>query len=95
MPRIGVERCAEGRGSGSCHDTRHSACGLEPATWRLELLVAGDNIRAARLFVTVTFDGTWPDPESPAIWEHFIVDGPSPEIPQPSQDATRLAEVHA
>jgi hypothetical protein len=35
---------------------------LEPATWRLELLIAGDNIRAERTFVTVTFDGTWPDP---------------------------------
>jgi hypothetical protein len=53
---------------------------LEPATWRLELLIAGDNIRAERTFVTVTFDGTWPDPEGSAIWEHFVVHGPSPEI---------------
>jgi hypothetical protein len=68
---------------------------LEPAMWRLELLIAGDNIRAARSFVTVTFDGTWPDPESPGIWEHFLVHGPSPEISQPPEDETRLNEVHA
>jgi hypothetical protein len=50
---------------------------LDPATWRLELLVCGDNIRPQRSFVTVTFDGTWPDPGSAAIWEHLLVDGPS------------------
>ena len=59
---------------------------LEPATWRLELLLAGDNIRAARSFVTLTFDGTWSDPENPAIWEHFLVQGPFPEISQPPED---------
>ena len=62
---------------------------LEPATWRLELLVVGDNIRAARSFVTVTFDGTWSDPESSEIWEHFIVEGPSPEMSQPAKVETR------
>jgi hypothetical protein len=30
---------------------------LEPATWRLELLVCGDNIRLERSFVTLSFDG--------------------------------------
>jgi hypothetical protein len=68
---------------------------LEPATWRLELLIAGDNIRAARTFVTVTFDGTWSDPESLSIWEHFVVHGPSPEIPEPPDGARRPAEAHA
>jgi hypothetical protein len=65
---------------------------LEPATWRLELLVAGDNIRAARSFVTVAFDGTWLDPESPAIWDHFVVDGPSSEIARPAEETMRLGE---
>ena len=51
---------------------------LESGTSRLELLVVGGNIRAARSFVAITFDGTWPDAESGEIWEHFVVDGPSP-----------------
>ena len=62
---------------------------------QLELLIAGDNIRAARTFVTNTFDGTWSDPESLSIWEHFVVHGPSPEIPEPPDGARRPAEAHA
>jgi hypothetical protein len=50
---------------------------LEPGAWRLELLVCGDNISAQRYFVTVCFDGCWPEPEGPGIWDHFRVDGPS------------------
>jgi hypothetical protein len=50
---------------------------LEPAIWRLELLVCGDNIRAERSFVTVSFDGTWPPAEESTIWEHFVVRAPS------------------
>jgi hypothetical protein len=65
---------------------------LEPATWRLELLVAADNIRAARSFVILTFDGTWPDPEGPAVWEHFLVHGPFPEITQPPKDGAAPPE---
>jgi hypothetical protein len=63
---------------------------LEPATWRLELLVVGDNISPERSFVTLSFDGTWPRPESLAIWEHFLVQGPLPEISQPQDDGARL-----
>jgi hypothetical protein len=37
---------------------------LVPASWRLELLVCGDNIRPERSFVTLSFDGTWPQAES-------------------------------
>ena len=46
---------------------------LEPATWRLELLVCGDNIRPERSFATLSFDGTrvrslrWFRPETAAI----------------------------
>lgn len=69
----------------------NEANALEPATWRLELLACGDNITPQRSFVTLSFDGTWPQPGSPAIWEHFLVDGPSPEIARPSRDATRLS----
>ncbi len=57
--------------------------------------MAGDNIRAARSFVTVTFDGTWPDPDSPAVFEHFLVHGPAPEISRPPEDALRLDEGRA
>jgi len=66
---------------------------LEPATWRLEFLVCGDNIRPGRSFVILSFDGTRPQPESSAIWRHFLVHGPSPEILHPSEDATRLPEL--
>jgi hypothetical protein len=58
---------------------------LEPGTWCLELLVCGDNIDAQRYFVTVSFDGNWPEPDGPAIWEHFRVEGPSLQpIPGPA-----------
>jgi hypothetical protein len=50
---------------------------LDSAIWRLELLVCGDNIRAERSFVTVSFDGTWPAAEHGTIWEHFAVHAPS------------------
>src|SRR5262249_44124583 len=50
---------------------------LDPATWRLELLVCGDNIKPERTFVSLSFDGVWPDPDGPAVWEHFLVHGPS------------------
>ena len=50
---------------------------LDTGAWQLELLVCGDNIKAQRYFVTVSFDGTSPELESPEIWNHFRVDGPS------------------
>lgn len=59
---------------------------LEPGTWRLELLVVGDNIRPQRSFVTISFDGTWPHVDSPEVWDHFVVDGPYAEPPRPSGD---------
>ena len=33
--------------------------------------------------MTVTFDGNWPDPGSAAIWEHFLVEGPSQDGSRP------------
>jgi len=45
--------------------------------------------------VTVTFDGTWPDPDSPVVFEHFLVHGPAPEISRPPEDALRLDEGRA
>jgi hypothetical protein len=68
---------------------------LEPGAWRLELLLVGDNIRAARSLVAITFDGTWSDAESADIWQHFLVDGPVPELAQPAEDAARLLELDA
>jgi hypothetical protein len=58
---------------------------LEAGIWRLQLLVCGDNIDAQRYFVTVSFDGSWPAPEGPEIWDHFRVDGPSLHaMPEPA-----------
>jgi hypothetical protein len=62
---------------------------LEPATWRLELMVCGDNITPERSFVTISFDGAWPQHDSSAIWEHFLVHGPFPQISQPLEATTR------
>jgi hypothetical protein len=55
----------------------NQANALGPGTWRLELLVCADNINAQRYFVTVSFDGPWPELDGPAIWDHLRVDGPS------------------
>jgi hypothetical protein len=55
----------------------NKANALGRGMWRLTLLVSGDNIKAERYFVTVSFDRTRLDPESPEIWEHFLVEGPS------------------
>jgi hypothetical protein len=65
---------------------------FEPAAWRLELLVCGDNIGPERTSLTLSFDRTWPQAqsESRAIWEHFFVDGPLPEISQLPTDAALL-----
>ena len=57
-------------------------------------LCVGDNLRAAQSFVRLTFDGTWSDPESPTVWEQFVVEWPSSDIPEPD-GARRPAEVHA
>ena len=46
---------------------------LEAATWRLELLVCGDNIRPDRSFVTLSFDGARPEADGTGIWDHFVV----------------------
>ena len=54
----------------------NEANALEPGTWRLELMICGDNIHADRTFITLTFDGTWPESDPTAIWEHFVVHGP-------------------
>jgi hypothetical protein len=59
---------------------------LEPATWRLELLVCGDNIRPERTFIALSFDGRWPAPERAAIWEHLLVHGPFPTMPELPHD---------
>jgi len=56
---------------------------LEPGTWRLELLVCGDNIDAERYFITVSFDGSWPELDGPGIWDHLRVDGPSARPSRP------------
>jgi hypothetical protein len=61
---------------------------LEPATWRLELLIVGDNISPERSFVSLSFDGTWLQPDSAAIWEHFLVHGPLPKMPQPPAEGS-------
>jgi hypothetical protein len=63
---------------------------LEPGVWRVELLVCGDNIKPARSFVTLSFDGIRPQPETLAIWEHFLVHGPASELSQPPEEAARL-----
>lgn len=61
---------------------------LEPGTWKLELLVCGDNIDAQRYFVVVSFDGRWTEGEHDEIWDHFRVDGPSTTRPlRPSSGA--------
>ena len=56
---------------------------LAPATWQLELLVVGDNITPERAYVTLSFDGQWPELETSAIWEHFVVHGPNAETSRP------------
>jgi hypothetical protein len=38
-------------------------------------------------FLTLTFDGAWPESPSPAIWAHFRVDGPSPRVTVPPRAA--------
>ena len=50
----------------------------------MELLVCGDNITPERTSVTVSFDGSWPRPGGPEIWEHFLVYGPLAEITEPT-----------
>jgi hypothetical protein len=65
---------------------------LEPATWRLELMVCGDNITPTRAVVALSFDGTWPEPDAHAIWQHFLIDGPFTELSRPPDDAVRLHE---
>jgi hypothetical protein len=56
---------------------------LDPGTWRLELMICGDNVAAQRLAVLVAFDGTWPHSAATEIWDHFLVHGPSSTDPGP------------
>jgi hypothetical protein len=65
---------------------------LETATWRLELLVCGDNIKPERSFVSLSFDGLWPqaESESPEIWDHFVIHGP---LSRPDTRGPQLAVV--
>lgn len=43
-----------------------------------EVPVAAVDHGEAGAHVAGTFDGTWPDLETPAIWEHFLVQGSFP-----------------
>lgn len=96
LASVDLERLADGAGPLFVEISRpwppNEANMLEPAIWRLELLVCGDNITPARAFITLSFDGTWPQPESQTIWEHLLVHGPSPEITEPPDAARRLNE---
>ena len=67
----------------------NQANALEPGTWRLELLVRGDNIKPKRSFATVSFDGILPEEASADIWEHLTVLGPSSEISRPPAASDR------
>jgi hypothetical protein len=58
---------------------------LEPGIWRLELMVCGDNVRADRTFIALAFDGTKPESDETAIWEHFRVRGPFREMANPAE----------
>jgi hypothetical protein len=82
------------RRKSAVHGHPTGANALESETWRLELLVCGDNIKPERSFVTLAFDGIWPQApvQSSDIWEHFVVHGPSPEIAKTPDDAMPLAE---
>jgi hypothetical protein len=72
----------------------NEANALEPGTWRLELLVCGDNIRPQRTFIALAFDGVWP-PSDRSIWEHFVVHGPTPELPTPPDRAQAATAVRS
>jgi hypothetical protein len=61
---------------------------LETGVWRLDLSVSGDNINAEGYFITVSFDGAWPEMDGPGIWDHLRVDGPSKWPGRPSSGAT-------
>ena len=55
-----------------------------------------DNIRPERTFFTVAFDGMWPHAQSerPVIWEHFLVNGPLPEVSRaPAETALQAVSV--
>jgi hypothetical protein len=74
------------------HPSPNGANVLDPATWRVELMVCGDNIEPERAYVTLAFDGRWPRPGSPEVWEHFLVDGPSAELATPPVEPADRAE---
>jgi hypothetical protein len=92
LASVDFERVADGA-SPICVEISHpwppnEANILEPATWRLELLIVGDNISPERSFVSLSFDGTWLQPDSAAIWEHFLVHGPLPKMLQPPAEGS-------
>jgi hypothetical protein len=53
----------------------------DPAEHRLDPLAPGTRrafASAVEPAIGLSFDGTWPQAESSAIWTHFLVDGPFP-----------------
>ncbi|HEY7620177.1 MAG TPA: hypothetical protein VH834_10410 [Solirubrobacteraceae bacterium] len=89
LASVDVARASEGANAMFVEISRpwppNEANMLEPAMWRLELMVCGDNIKPERAFVALSFDGTWPQRENDTIWKHFLVHGPSPDIAQPPE----------
>ena len=61
---------------------------LEAGTWQLELLLCGDNVAARAYFVTISYDGFVPEPPDQAMWDHFVIEGPWPQM-EPRPTATR------
>jgi hypothetical protein len=73
----------------------NEANALEPATWRLELLVCRGQRQIRTVVCHPLVRRDLAPAGDPAIWEHFVVRGPSPEISQPPEDAIRFEREHA
>ena len=69
---------------------------LEAGSWRLELVVAGDNVKAARLHLALGFSAEWWDPDTGKLWTNTVVIvGPSSRAPTEPVVAPTVADMLA
>lgn len=54
----------------------------ESGSWRMGLVIAGDNVKASTYYVRIGFSAEWWAPDSGRTWTHVVrIDGPTSEAP--------------
>lgn len=76
------------------HPTSGANFFTDPGSWRIELVVDGDNVEVMRRYVSLGFSAEWWDPASGNLWTHAVrIAGPSAHAPSTATEAPTPAQL--